>query len=263
MRHNETYEELAALQALGALEGEDARAFEAHLSEGCARCERVLSDLRVASCALAAAALPVAPRPGLRGEIVASLEKRAPRLAPPIRRPSAPARLAWLLAAAASLTLVFIGLDDARLRRERDEFAARNTDLASRLTFAQRDLARKDLRVRVLESEDVRILFLSGKDPQPQARAKVFWSEKAKRGVLLAGNLQRLASDKQYELWVFDRGKPVPAGVFDVDERGRALFESPDLSTIAAAQNFAVTVEPRGGVPAPTGPIVLVGTPAA
>jgi anti-sigma-K factor RskA len=41
------------------------------------------------------------------------------------------------------------------------------------------------------------------------------------------------------------------------------LVESPDLSAIASAQNFAVTVEPRGGLPAPSGPIVLVGTPAA
>ena len=41
---------------------------------------------------------------------------------------------------------------------------------------------------------------------------------------------------------------------------GRARYEStacpePD------AQNFAVTVEPRGGMPAPTGPVVLVGSP--
>ena len=96
-------------------------------------------------------------------------------------------------------------------------------------------------------------MFLKGQGPQPDARAKVFWSERAKRGVLLAGNLQTLPTDKQYELWVFDKGKPVAAGVFDVDAEGRVLFESPDLSTIAAAQNFAVTVEPRGGVSAPYG----------
>ncbi len=117
--------------------------------------------------------------------------------------------------------------------------------------------------MRVLESDDVRILFLGGKDPQPSARAKVFWSEKAKTGVILAGNLAPLPPDKQYELWVFAEGKPVAAGVFDADPSGRALFESKALAGLALAQNFAVTVEPRGGVPQPTGPIVLVGTPAA
>src|SRR4029077_10201478 len=121
-----------------------------------------------------------------------------------------------------------------------------------------REIARRDLRVRVLESEDVRILSLAGKDPQPDARARVFWSEKAKRGILLAGILAALPAGKQYELWVFDQGKPVAAGVFDADPEGRAFHESPNLAAIAAAQNFAVTVEPRGGVAAPTGPIVLV-----
>ena len=57
---------------------------------------------------------------------------------------------------------------------------------------------------------------------------------------------------------MFQEGKPVPAGVFDPDPSGRALFESTEFPP-ADAEAFAVTVEPRGGVPAPTGPIVLVG----
>jgi anti-sigma-K factor RskA len=123
-------------------------------------------------------------------------------------------------------------------------------------------VARRDLRVRVLESDDVKVLFLGGKDPQPSARAKVFWSEKAKTGMILAGSLAPLPPDKQYELWVFSEGKPVAAGVFDADPSGRALFESLHLPGVVLAQNFAVTIEPRGGVPQPTGPIVLVGTPS-
>lgn len=260
MPHNESFEELAALQALDLLEADEARAFEAHRAEGCARCEELLANLRSASSGLAATAPRVEPRAGLRAEILTSLDRRVTRAAAPR---SSSAGVAWLLAAAASLVLLWVGLDDARLRRERQDLSSRAALLASRLAGTERELARKELRVKVLESEDVRILFLSGQGPQPDARAKVFWSEKAKRGILLAGNLQSLPSDKQYELWVFDRGKPVAAGVFDVDAEGRALLESPELSAIAAAQNFAVTVEPRGGLPAPSGPVVLVGTPSA
>jgi len=262
MAHSESFEELAALHALGALRGEDARVFEAHLAEGCGVCEAILADLREASTAMAASAPRAEPRAGLRAEILASLESGPARVARiPSQEPSA--KIAWALAAAASLVLVFIGLDDARVRRERFGFERKSAELSARLAAAERDHARKDLRVKVLASEDVRILMLSGKDPQPDARARVFWSEKAKRGILLASNLQTLPSARQYELWAFDNGKPVAAGVFDVDAQGRALFESADLSSIAAAQNFAVTVEPRGGLPAPSGPVVLVGTPAA
>ena len=41
------------------------------------------------------------------------------------------------------------------------------------------------------------------------------------------------------------------AGVFDADAKGRALFESTDFPE-PQAQNFAVTIEPRGGKEIPT-----------
>jgi anti-sigma-K factor RskA len=114
----------------------------------------------------------------------------------------------------------------------------------------------------VLESDDVRMLFLGGHGPQPDARAKVFWSPGAKRGVLVAARLAPLPPDRQYQLWVFVGGKPVDAGVFDVDPSGKTLFESKELTSVTA-ENFAVTVEPRGGLPQPSGPIVLLGAPSS
>jgi len=263
MRHNETHEELAALAALSALDGEDARAFQEHLEEGCARCEEILADMRTASSALAASVPRRPPREGLRAQILERVATSTGRIAPMRKKRALSESVAWFLAAAASLILAFFGLDDLRLRGQREQLRSRAAELSAKLSSAQREIARRDLRVRVLESEDVRILSLAGKDPQPDARARVFWSEKAKRGILVAGNLAALPADKQYELWVFDQGKPVAAGVFDADAQGRAFHESPGLAAIAAAQNFAVTVEPRGGVAAPTGPVVLAGTPAA
>ena len=251
--HNQGFEELAALQALGLLSGEESAEFARHLEEGCPTCERLGSEFQVSASALAHAAPPRQPSPQVRERILEALR-------PSLARSSL---VPWFLAAAAALLVVFVGLDDARLRRQREDLRGQTAQLSSRLSTAQAELARRDLRVRVLESEDVRILFLAGQGPQPSARARVFWSEKAKRGVLVAGNLAPLPAGKQYELWVFDRGKPVAAGVFDADSAGRALFESEDLAEISAAQNFAVTIEPRGGLPQPTGPIVLVGSPAA
>jgi hypothetical protein len=281
MAHSERHEELLALQALGSL-GDAEPELQRHLEEGCAICENLLQELRQSAAALAATAPLRRPRPAVRERLLASLG--------PVSAPSAPERGSepvrriprWLLAAAAAVLLLFI-VNHTRLTNQRDRLqqeladaqsrlataereAARRTresegtaDLAARLRAAEAELARRDLRARVLESDDVRMLFLGGKDPQPGARGKVFWSDKARRGVVVASNLQPLPADRQYQLWVFERGKPVDAGVFDVDSAGRALFESRDLSGIAGAENFAVTVEPRGGMPQPTGPIVLIG----
>jgi len=262
MAHNEHFEELAALQALGIPLGGEAAEFARHL-EGCSECQALLADLSAASTAFAAQAAPVAPRPAVRQAILRAVSVQPDTKTRAATEPAAKKRGygAWAFAIAATLALIFFVNDDARLRRDREELRSRTADLSSRLESAQKSLARRDLQARVLESEDVRMMFLGGKDPQPAARAKVFWSQKAGRGILVAGNLAPLPAGKQYELWVFAKGKPVPAGMFDADSSGRAMMESSDLSAISQAENFAVTVEPRGGVPAPTGPIVLVGTP--
>jgi anti-sigma-K factor RskA len=255
--HSERHEELLSLAALGApLEGDDAAEYERLLDGDCAECASLLPELRVAATALAAAAPPRAPRPSLRDEILASVG--------PARRPAPhpSAAAAWTFAAAAAILFVVVALDDARLRRQREELRVKNSELAQRIEADRSELSRRELRARVMESDDVRLLFLQGHGPQPKARAKVFWSEKAKRGVLVAGTLEQLPSDRQYQLWVFVGGKPVDAGVFDADSDGRALYESKDLAAIRTAENFAVTVEPRGGVPQPTGPIVLLGAPS-
>src|SRR5688500_7928043 len=252
--HSERHDELLSLAALGVPLADDAPDYERLLEERCPECEPLLRELRVAATALAATTRPVTPRPGLRQELLDSL-------GPARTRPERPSVAAgWAFAAAAAILFVIVARDDARLRREREELRARGSELARTIETARSELARRDLRARVFESDDVRLLFLGGQGPQPNARAKVFWSEQAKRGILVAGNLEPLPADRQYQLWVFAEGKPVDAGVFDADPAGRALFESKDLAAVAAAENFAVTVEPRGGVPQPSGPIVLLGT---
>ncbi len=260
MAHSERHEDLVAALAAGMeLESAERLELEAHLAEGCVRCESLRRDLEQAASALAAQAPAVAPPPELRGRILAAIRTGPARTAPGPAR----GRLgAWrVLAAAAALAAVIVAVDDARLRRDREDLRSQSAQLAGRLQTAETELAQRALRARVLESDDVRMLILGGQGPQPDARGRVFWSARARRGVLVAGNLATLPGDRQYELWVFQKGKPVAAGVFDADAEGRVAFESTDFPE-AEAQNFAVTVEPRGGVPAPTGPIVLVGAGA-
>ncbi|HEX9286014.1 MAG TPA: anti-sigma factor [Thermoanaerobaculia bacterium] len=254
--HSERHEELVSLAALGLPLEDDAAEYARLLEERCPVCEGLLPELRLAASGLAATVPPLRPRSSLRDDLLASL-------GPARRRASRPAPIAgWAFAAAAAVLFVMIALDDASLRRQREGLRAQNSQLARAVESSRSEIARRDLSARVLESDDVRLLFLGGKGPQPNARAKVFWSERAKRGVLVAGSLAPLPPDRQYQLWVFVDGKPVDAGVFDADLSGRALFESKDLAAIWTAENFAVTVEPRGGLPQPSGPIVLLGTPA-
>ena len=204
MAHNDHFEELAALQALGIPLGGEAVEFARHL-DGCSECKALIADLEAASTAFAAQTSPVAPRPAVRQAILRAVSGQSGTKEPGTKVPPAAKRGygAWAFAIAATLALIFFVNDDARLRRDREELRSRTADLSSRLESAEKSLARRDLQARVLESEDVRMMFLGGKDPQPAARAKVFWSQKAGRGILVAGNLAPLPAGKQYELWVF------------------------------------------------------------
>jgi hypothetical protein len=127
----------------------------------------------------------------------------------PAARPVSTSPSAWrAFAAAAALLLVAVGLDDAKQRRQGEEMRSQSAALAGRLQTAETALAERVLRARVLESDDVQMMLLGGKGPQPDARARVFWSPRARRGILVASNLAALPADRQYELWVFLDGKP-------------------------------------------------------
>ena len=69
--------------------------------------------------------------------------------------------------------------------------------------------------------------------------------------------LDALREDQGYELWWIDAGVPHPAGVFQPDASGRVLHEFHADQPLAESAVLAVTIEPRAGVAAPTGAIVL------
>jgi anti-sigma-K factor RskA len=60
-------------------------------------------------------------------------------------------------------------------------------------------------------------------------------------------------------LWLIPgQGNSISAGIFDVDTKGNGSV-LPPLPSGLTAKAFAVTIEPRGGVPKPTGKKVLFG----
>lgn len=75
--------------------------------------------------------------------------------------------------------------------------------------------------------------------------ATVFWDNKTKDVYLLVNKLPQTPEDKQYQLWALVDGKPVDAGVLG-DCNGLCK-----LKNIPNAQAFAITLENKGGSPAP------------
>jgi anti-sigma-K factor RskA len=112
----------------------------------------------------------------------------------------------------------------------------------------------------IISAPGMRPVALAALKDAPGARGYTFVDPRTSRAVFVAANLPQLAADKTYELWFIADGKPVPAGTFGVDPGGRSgTVEVGGVAPIDRIQAWAVTVEPRGGVPQPTGAMVLKG----
>jgi anti-sigma-K factor RskA len=72
---------------------------------------------------------------------------------------------------------------------------------------------------------------------------------------MMINNLPQPASDKQYQLWALINNKPEDLGVFEVKQQ-KLLVK---MRNVRNAQVFAVTLEPRGGSPTPTGAMYVMG----
>jgi hypothetical protein len=146
-------------------------------------------------------------------------------------------------------------------REETLEAEQRERERAERVVaMLQGELGELDATLRQLSAPQVRLVRLAGLPPSPGAKANLLWNPAAQAGVLLTSGLRQVPRDRVYELWAFAGKEPVPAGIFEVDEAGHAYLRLAPPPRAKRYDKFAVTLEPAGGVPTPTGPIHLLGS---
>ena len=247
MATHEPFDELAAVYVLGALDGPDLEAFLAHLGAGCAECERmIVQDEDTLLRASGEWATP--PPPAVKRVLLARLDAPAP---------AGKRRAGWLpitasMALAAGLAAFVVG---AALRAQHATELARVEREAEALRI---DLAAEREVRALLEDPATRFVRLGGLPPSPKAEGRVAWHPR-RGGVFLAKELPPAPPGKAYELWAIAGGKPRPAGMFTVDAGGVGRVQVPPLED-APVEVFAVTLEPEGGVQAPTGAMYLASS---
>lgn len=275
--HESRYEENLPAYALGALDGRELEELKAHLATDCPRCRELLAGWEGELEMLAESVPPVEPSETTRMRILRIPDDGADVLRPlvtPAR--AAPRRRRWPLVAAlaASLVALVVSLGSlwmqasvsqelAQSRAAEDRLAVElerlRGDLAqtrTELTRTRVDFERLLVSVQSLGAPGGRAFVLAGLDPAPGAGGASFIDPLTGRATFYAYGLPELPEDKTYQLWWIADGQPVSGGVFEVDETGRA---SVDVAQVPAREVdvWAVTVEPAGGVPQPTGEMVL------
>ena len=259
--------EAAGLYALGALPADERALFEAHVST-CDECRRDVRAFGDVVNVLPFALPQIDPPPDLRRRVLAAAGADVARSVVPLApvRPGRPfVWAAWLSAAAMLLVAIGLGAYSVRLRYRVSglevvlrEAVARLDRSERQLAAATRDAERAQLRLAVLTAPDMREVQLAGQPPAPRAAGRAFLS--ASNGLLFAASqLPPLPAGRTYQVWFLTPGAPISAGLVKPDQTGRvtAAFDVPPGA--ASPKGLAVSIEPDGGVPAPTGAIYLAG----
>lgn len=258
---DERMEEQASLHVLGMLTNEEQAGFETELSRS-AELQQLVEELRRSRDAMAGAVPPHEPSAGLRQRILAQVAPRSEPAARPAQKEMSPRAIFWLpwafalfLAAACVLLIGRQMRQEDRLSQQAARLQALNqmadglrneTNALQQMVTALRETNRlENLRIAMLNS----LLADS-----PKTIAVSLWDNEQQKGVFVVHDLKPLPSDKDYQLWVMDPKYPTPvsAGVFQVDAQGNVRIQFKAAQPIGTADKFAVTMEPKGGLPTPT-----------
>lgn len=242
------------LYALGALDGEEKQALEAHLKV-CPPCRQQLAAARGQAALLGLSAPPLAPRP----EVKAALLENARAARPAVRDQSAsrpPRKIRWGL----RFSLAF-GFATAVLAFAAFEFAKQDIERGRQIEKMEARISQESTAMAEIgavtgapDSAQVTLLQQPG---GPPGQAHVLYNARMGMGIY-SGQLAPAPAGKSYQLWLVPAsGTPVSAGVVEANQQNGALLLR--LTPGLEAKAFAVTLEPQGGMPQPTGPKVLVG----
>lgn len=103
--------------------------------------------------------------------------------------------------------------------------------------------------MEIMKDRGYKMVDLKGLEKSPGSNVLAFWNPKTKKVYVGVMSLPVPPPDKQYQLWAISNGKPVDAGVMNVDPSDNSLHE---MKSMEDAQAFAITLEPKGGSINPT-----------
>ena len=190
-----------------------------------------------------------------------------PESRPIVREVFVPARLtlvqriAPLFAAAASVMFVLsvLRLQDALQARNDAQVALQN--MTQSTTQLEQQLAARDSLVAAMSGAKVTVVELASTSNLPPG-AKMFWDRMANRWTLVTHDLKPVQPGRTYQLWlVTAKAEKISAGTFNTDASGRAVVQATYALAERELAAIAITEEPTGGSPQPTGAILVAGAP--
>jgi anti-sigma-K factor RskA len=242
-----THDELKSLIApyvLGAVSPEELEEVRAHIIS-CEECMAEADDYAGVVASLESSVQPARVPEGLVDGVMSRVESERSGVAvatpaepgpAPVTR-LRPARPAYVFVAAAAVLLIVGVLARALVATTND------------LNDSQDELA--DQRARVQRLVETQGGMRLGSPSGDTVGAMLPTDE---GGIFMVHGLDDAPSDSTYQVWLIEDGQPLSAGTFDPESGIGGLQTDHSLENV---DEVAVTLEPTGGSPMPTGPEIL------
>lgn len=165
------------------------------------------------------------------------------------KKPGNSGSLPLFVAGAAILLLIAMSYLYYQAKQKNQDLSETNNRLKTSLDTTRNILQRiEDEQKSVMQNPNITVVNMVGTQAAPQSSANVYWDSASSNVYLVVKNMPRLPNDQQYQLWALIDGKPKDLGVFDAADKKIIL----KMKNTRKAQAFAITIEQRGGSPAPT-----------
>ncbi|MBF8298982.1 MAG: hypothetical protein HW397_31 [Dehalococcoidia bacterium] len=235
-------EELAAVWALDAMPPGERAAYREHLVE-CSTCQALAGDFGGSADLIPLATQRVQPSANLKSRILALVASTRPAMVAPRPRPFAGfwQKRPWAAPALGLLAVTFLaltGILQAELRQRNSQVSEQEALLAS-------------------ISAGASVMNLSATGVAPGASGALVQPQAGNIAYLIVKDLGRLPSGQEYQVWAISSTGPTSAGTFAPSGKPQQILTLE--ADFRGADKVGVSIEPRGGSPAPSGPIVLFG----
>ncbi len=266
--------DLIADDALGLLQPAEGARLRRHIEAGCPGCAAELASLRETVAFLPGAQQAAEPSPEVRARLLETIRNEAARdrhaAQPEVRiEPTRTGGAWWRMAAAALLGAALAGGVASALVLRQEKTIASYRDMVETLdaqiyrqeealASLERQIRDATASIQMVSAPGISVVDRAGKGTLASASARVFWDPLQGTWLLYGAKLPPPPAGRTYQLWLITADAKVSAGLFD------AAAHSPAAGTVrlpegAHAVAAAVTDEPAGGSPQPTGSILLLG----
>lgn len=232
---HEYWGEQSEIYALGALDGQELKDFEAHLASGCTICEASLRETRETLNFLHRSLEPVSPPTAVKDRILQQI---------------AGGKVIPITAAQSKQTRVW--------QRITGTIAACIIGVVLTGTYYTYRYSVYTSVIDLLRDPATRDLPLYGAGPTPAAKGRFLWNQSGE-GHIFVSDLPSAPEGKMYAVWtIAQQSAPRYVGTIETNPKGQGGLHIKTTPSELPVETFAVTLEPVGTTAAPTGPMVLV-----